>query len=459
MTFLANFGCSDAPEVCKIDVTVIDETVPTPYCHYGLAIALMGIDTDNDGINDEGMVEVWASDLDAGSFASCNTGEAVSFSFSSDPTDNVRVFTCDDVGRNDVEIWVTDADGQQSYCNTYVRVQNNSANIEDCEDSDNYSSLSGHLNIHYGGHPDEVTLKAEGTSHVGVETPVMTYEIVETYVDSFQNQTGTWIYFLDIDTVWTETMEMIYPTQSTYLTNFGELYTFQELEHYHDYTIEVISEDENINRVNRGDLVELKAYLEGIITFTPFQKLAADINQDGIINTDDYDLLNDYINNPSQVNLDVEWHFFSEGMDMENMDSSEDCVEFCIVNDLQEDTYKVNLIGYRLGDITDVDVDAVLEESESISAEISDVSSYIEHFISPNPFVNAFNVELKNAEIGNAVFVLKDQSGQVILTRSVMIENTSSIMNINVDKPLLAGVYVYEIRTKTEVLTGKLIKI
>lgn len=460
VTFLANFGCSDLPEVCKINITVVDETTPTPYCLYGLSIALMGIDTDNDGTNDEGMVEVWASDLDAGSYASCDGDDQLSFSFSSDISDNVRTFTCEDVGRNDIEIWVTDEDGNQNFCNTYVRVQNNAAQIEDCEDSDDYSSLSGHLSLHYGGHPGEVTLKAVGTSHVGEEIPVMNFEVIETVTDSFQNNSGTWIYILDIDSVWIETTEMIYPTQTTELTNFGGEYTFLDLPHYHDYTIEVDSEDSNEDRVNKGDLLELKAYLEGFIEFTIFQKMAADINQDGEVTIEDYNLLDAHLDGSQGTELDATWHFYDQAMDMEHLEDNEECEEFCTINDLKEDTYKVNLVGFRLGDITDIEVESVNLDVESISPEITEeVSIKTTHSITPNPFVSDVNVSLKNAEMGEALFVLKDQSGHIVMTRPFTIKNTHSTLNINVAKPISKGLYIYEIRTKSEVLIGKLLKI
>ena len=50
-------------EVCATTVTVLDCKLPTPYCVEGLVIALMNTNPP--------MVDVWASDLDAGSFDNC----------------------------------------------------------------------------------------------------------------------------------------------------------------------------------------------------------------------------------------------------------------------------------------------------------------------------------------------------------------------------------------------------
>jgi len=72
-----------------------------------------------------GQVEVWAVDLDLGSFDNCDgcANGAVTISFSSDVNDIVRVFTCADIGTQQVEMWVTDHAGNQDFCRTFVMVQ------------------------------------------------------------------------------------------------------------------------------------------------------------------------------------------------------------------------------------------------------------------------------------------------------------------------------------------------
>ena len=65
----------------------------------------MPIDTNRDGIADRGMIEIWAKDFDRGSYHICGY-KNLKFSFSSDVNDRVRVFTCDDLGKNTIEMWV-----------------------------------------------------------------------------------------------------------------------------------------------------------------------------------------------------------------------------------------------------------------------------------------------------------------------------------------------------------------
>src|SRR5690606_8360090 len=44
-----------------------------------------------------------------------------------------RSFSCEDLGENEVRMYVTDASGNQSYCRTKVIIQNNNVRIPDCE--------------------------------------------------------------------------------------------------------------------------------------------------------------------------------------------------------------------------------------------------------------------------------------------------------------------------------------
>ncbi len=97
----------------EIVVTVVDCKKPTPYCVEGLVIEIM----------QTGMVQTWASDFDAGSFDNC-PGD-LKLSFSPDVNDVGITFTCDDLGQQPIELWVTDAAGNQDFCATYIEVQDN----------------------------------------------------------------------------------------------------------------------------------------------------------------------------------------------------------------------------------------------------------------------------------------------------------------------------------------------
>lgn len=155
--YTVKYGCG-SKKTCTRKIKVTDKKPPVPYCYASLAVPLMGVDTDGDGEIDNGMVEIWAKDLDKGSTASCNGGQ-LKFSFSSDITDTYKVFTCDDVGENTVQMWVTDNDGNQSYCLVTIDIQNNGANIPDCQpqedDSDDDGIVDSEDNCPYVPNPDQ----------------------------------------------------------------------------------------------------------------------------------------------------------------------------------------------------------------------------------------------------------------------------------------------------------------
>ncbi|MBK7787660.1 MAG: hypothetical protein IPJ54_03575 [Saprospiraceae bacterium] len=97
-----------------------------------LSVALMGIDNNNDGINDEGMVQLWAKDLNWKSYSTCNN-YPLRYSFSPDPNEMSKTFTCEHVGKSKVRMYVTDSRGNQTYCEVELDIQNNGANIKDCK--------------------------------------------------------------------------------------------------------------------------------------------------------------------------------------------------------------------------------------------------------------------------------------------------------------------------------------
>jgi hypothetical protein len=71
----------------------------------------------------EPMVELWASDLDAGSYDNCPGG--VKLSFSADVDDIGTTYNCNNIGENEVSLWVTDAEGNKDFCTTFVIIQAN----------------------------------------------------------------------------------------------------------------------------------------------------------------------------------------------------------------------------------------------------------------------------------------------------------------------------------------------
>ncbi|MCB9308649.1 MAG: T9SS type A sorting domain-containing protein [Lewinellaceae bacterium] len=121
---------------------IVNKKSPNAYVKNGLAMSLMLM---ADG---SGMAEVWAKDFDNGSSHPC--GYKVYFSFT-EVTEVVDgkpvvtpnwVYTCDDVGRNIVDIWVVsitpDGNIVQSVVETFIDIQDNN-NVCDSDDAGRFT--------------------------------------------------------------------------------------------------------------------------------------------------------------------------------------------------------------------------------------------------------------------------------------------------------------------------------
>lgn len=99
-------------------VEVINLKAPTPVCRYGMNITLTFDNTG--GIIDE-TAEIWASDLDAGSYHPC--GNPIQISLSADSVLLNRTFTCADIGDIELPLWVRDTiTGVQDFCTSLITI-------------------------------------------------------------------------------------------------------------------------------------------------------------------------------------------------------------------------------------------------------------------------------------------------------------------------------------------------
>ena len=112
LTYIVTDACGNATEEV-IDFAVSDCIKPVAYCQDGLVV----------GIMQTGMVTVWAVDFDAGSYDNCS--DELTFSFSADPADDQRTFECGDLGFINLKMYITDAAGNQDFCDVIMELQDN----------------------------------------------------------------------------------------------------------------------------------------------------------------------------------------------------------------------------------------------------------------------------------------------------------------------------------------------
>lgn len=202
---------------------------PVPVCINGLSTDLMPVDTDGDGIEDTGMITIWASDFDASSYHPC--GFPFELSLSPDPTVKSRTFTCEHVGQGQVPVnlYVTDALGNQAYCETYIIIQDN---MDVCpEDGNLTGTIIGNVSTETSDNILDVAVEIAGSSLLPINT----------------NQTG--------------------------------MFTFPSMPVGGNYVISPAKNNDFKNGVSTLDLVEIQKHLLGIKDLeSPFKMVAADAN-------------------------------------------------------------------------------------------------------------------------------------------------------------------------------------
>lgn len=245
---------------CSYFVKVKSCKLPTVYCRTGIIVNLEAVDKNKDGIPDDEEVVVWAKDLDAGSSQSC--GQRLIFSFSKDTSNVKKVLNCDNIGRNDLELWVTDEYGNQSFCKTIVIVDDlNQMPICD-------QNLAG------------LTIEGEQKTTLG---------------DGVENA----------DVLISGTKKF-----NTFSDELGE-FSFQHIQRDNSYLLRPYKNDDWLNGVSTADIVKIQKHILGIESFqTGALYIAGDVNRSGTITARDISELRKLILGVhSKVEGNTSWRF------------------------------------------------------------------------------------------------------------------------------------------------------
>jgi hypothetical protein len=290
VTYSAMDNCGNS-NACQTTFTVEDCKKPTPYCKNGLVIELM----------QTGEVDIWASDFDAGSFDNCPGTLAISFS--QNVGDDQRIYNCDHVGQQNVEIWVTDAAGNQDFCNTFVIVQDN-------------------MDVCQGG--DDPLIAGQVSTELG-----------ETVQDVMIDLSG------DLNNSFTT-------------TNNGQ-FNFNNVPTGGDYTITPQKDIDPLNGVTTYDLVLITKHILNVTELdSPYKMIAADVNKSQTITTFDLVQLrklilfvdDNFANNTS-------WRFVASDYEFPNPQNpwQEVFPEVINLNNLTADNPNADFVAIKVGDV------------------------------------------------------------------------------------------------------------
>lgn len=288
--------------VCESSITVEDCKNPTPYCEDGLVINIMN--------TTPAMVDVWASDFDAGSFDNCGVK---CVAFSADCTDTQRVYDCSQLGEQPVQLWVQDIYDNWDFCETFVVIQDNSGACD-----------PGNLVV-------EGTIETEELEGVGQ---------VEVGLNGAMN--------------------------SMFTTSDDGTYNFNNLPVNGDYTVTPMKDINPTNGVSTFDLVLITKHVLGVdLLDSPYKIIAADANNSGSVSTFDMVVLRklilmideNFANNTSWRFVDASYEFpepmnpwaevFPEVLSFNNLDASITDADFVgiKVGDVNGSAQANNLLG------------------------------------------------------------------------------------------------------------------
>jgi hypothetical protein len=256
--YALEYGCGITAS-CQTQVTVSDVIRPVPYCLATINVALMPVDTNGDGLTDDGMVDIWAKDVNVNSYHPCNN-DSLTFSFDQLAEEMSRTFTCTEVGLNQTRVYVTDEQGRQSFCLVTISIQNNGAQIPDCE-----APIAGDGMIVSGMITDPA-----GNTISGVD---VRYRDTETQQVIESNQQSAY--------------HMV-PKGRSEENGSYEIHNISSLRIYQVSAYK----PGDVTKVTQADIDILERYIRGESTFNnPYTYLAADINEDGQVDINDYHLL------------------------------------------------------------------------------------------------------------------------------------------------------------------------
>jgi hypothetical protein len=308
----AEDGCGNVMSVSAI-FEVRDCKAPTPICYNGLTVTLMPIDTNNDGTPDAGMAAVWASDFIASPIVDCSMPVLYSIRRVGQTPDINRTgvtFDCSDYNPADgtvgtlhvifIDAW--DAEGNRDFCETYVRVQDQSG------------ICSGPANGFYCRYDPDRRSGNCGRCGGRIERPD----------DS----------------------------------NLGDAdsgtYSFTNLEPT-DYTITPVLDENYVNGVTTFDLVLIQRHILTVqLLDSPYKMIAADANNSQTITTSDIIMLRRLILSiVDDLPNNTSWRFIpaSYNFPVPTNPWFEQFPEVVNVNDLQGNLLGQDFVAVKIGDV------------------------------------------------------------------------------------------------------------
>ncbi|MBK7244875.1 MAG: HYR domain-containing protein [Saprospiraceae bacterium] len=292
-------GCGNTG-VCETLFEIKDCKAPTPYCLTGIITVPMP---------SSGCVDIWAKDLDHGSYDNCTPKDKLKIYFDGDENKPSLTICCDDFVNakvNDeliinVEMWVEDEEGNKDYCKTIIVVQDNDSI---CLNVGSFAKITGNI----------MTEGNEEARPVNVQ--------LDRNARMMREMTG-----------------------SPY--SFGNLVVNDE------YTIKPTRNDDHLNGVSTADIVKIQKHILGQTVITsPYKLIAADVNASGSITASDISEIRKLILGVSPSFTKVQsWTFVPSSYTFFDPTKPWTAPRSSIVIPTSPIEYKENFMAIKMGDV------------------------------------------------------------------------------------------------------------
>ncbi|MBK9566636.1 MAG: T9SS type A sorting domain-containing protein [Saprospiraceae bacterium] len=468
VSYSIRYGCGKT-FYCNTNVTVLNGAKPVPYCLGEIVTALMGVDTDKDGKFDNGMVEIWAKDLNKGSHSKCGN-HPLKFSFSKNVNETYRIFTCDHIGKNNVEIWVTDSEGAQTFCMTEINVQNNGANIPNCKPKTatppptpvapivTSRRLNGTVTTITDKPLEQVDVKLEYKD--AIITYTSKFDTIETLLlDSFINASGYKLYRYTYGKKINEKRD----TNTSFITR--SVKTIVDGKFKFDTSalanksafVSATYSDSTHSHIDQKDVLLLQKFLAGEITFSSYQQyLASDIDENGRIDETDLQALTDLVEKRiAGLPGSFQWFLLDTKAAYPNpSDVLKGSLPLKIsLDSITSTTPDVNFVAIKKGNIS-VDQGSIKEDLQTES-RIQPVKDLIAVF-NPNPYNDKVILSISHPQGGAGILSMLDMNGRELYKNTINIDLGSFESIIDLSE-LPSGMLFYKVVLRDQVASGKLI--
>ena len=305
--FSASDPCGNGSTVDQT-YTFTDCKKPTAYCQAGVRVEM----------GQEGKITIWASDIDLGSFDNCTPKDLLRYrlwhrSIGDPPAtlDDVIAlpknidFDCNNFGTQLLRMYILDKDGNYAFCVSTVDIQDNMGVCQPLEDPDGFVSGS-----------------------------------IQTTDDKMMNNVAVTATSSDGTSIATVTEDGLFQIS---------------LPKNDSYILKPELDTDPLNGVTTFDLVLISKHILGLQSFnSPYQYVAADVNQSGTISAYDMVQLRQLIlninqkfpNNTSWKFVDATYAFTS------NSPAQEDYRETVTLSDMEAEM-QVDFMAVKIGDVNE----------------------------------------------------------------------------------------------------------